>query len=116
MHHVGHTRVYAREVIKCSLELSATAVILVHSHPSSDPTPSLADIRMTKEIQLAAKSPSAISVQHPFARSGCLQSCDAECAKYRLKRNVGFRSIDKVQRMTELGRSAPSGDLLTVLP
>lgn len=42
----------------------------------------------------------------PSHGSGCLQSCDAECAKYRFKRNVGFRPIDKVQRMTELGRTS----------
>jgi hypothetical protein len=40
---VNHTPVYAREVVKRALELHATAVILVHSHPSGDPTPSRAD-------------------------------------------------------------------------
>jgi DNA repair protein RadC len=47
---VDHTPVYPREVIKRALELSATAVILVHNHPSGDPTPSSADIEMTKAI------------------------------------------------------------------
>ncbi len=47
---VDHTPVYPREVIKRALELSATAVILVHNHPSGDPTPSSADIHMTKAI------------------------------------------------------------------
>jgi DNA repair protein RadC len=47
---VDHTPVYPREVIKRALELSATAIILVHNHPSGDPTPSQADIRMTKAI------------------------------------------------------------------
>jgi len=47
---VDHTPVYPREVIKRSLELSATAVILVHNHPSGDPTPSRADVDMTKQI------------------------------------------------------------------
>jgi DNA repair protein RadC len=47
---VDHTPVYPREVIKRALELSATALILVHNHPSGDPTPSQADIRMTKAI------------------------------------------------------------------
>jgi DNA repair protein RadC len=47
---VDHTPVYPREVIKRALELSATAVILVHNHPSGDPTPSRADIDMTKTI------------------------------------------------------------------
>jgi DNA repair protein RadC len=47
---VDHTPVYTREVIKRALELSSTAIILVHNHPSGDPTPSLADIDMTKKI------------------------------------------------------------------
>ena len=47
---VDHTPVYPREVIKRALELSATAIVLVHNHPSGDPTPSRADIDMTKEI------------------------------------------------------------------
>ena len=47
---VDHTPVYPREVIKRALELSATAIILVHNHPSGDPTPSSADIHMTKAI------------------------------------------------------------------
>ena len=47
---VDHTPVYPREVVKRALELSATAVILVHNHPSGDPTPSRADIQMTRQI------------------------------------------------------------------
>jgi DNA repair protein RadC len=47
---VDHAPVYPREVIKRSLELSACAVILVHNHPSGDPTPSQADIDMTRHI------------------------------------------------------------------
>jgi DNA repair protein RadC len=47
---VDHTPVYVREIIKRALELSATALVLVHNHPSGDPTPSQADITMTKEI------------------------------------------------------------------
>lgn len=52
---VDHTPVYPREVIKRTLELSATALILVHNHPSGDPAPSSADVRMTKEIADIAK-------------------------------------------------------------
>ncbi len=48
---VNHTQVYAREVLKRSLELHATALILVHNHPSGDPQPSKDDIVMTKELQ-----------------------------------------------------------------
>ncbi len=47
---VDHTPVYPREVIKRALELSSTAIILVHNHPSGDPTPSRADIDMTRTI------------------------------------------------------------------
>jgi DNA repair protein RadC len=47
---VDHTPVYPREVIKRALELGASAIVLVHNHPSGDPTPSLADIEMTKKI------------------------------------------------------------------
>lgn len=52
---VDHTPVYVREVIKRALELSASALILVHNHPSGDPTPSRADIDMTRMIVEVAK-------------------------------------------------------------
>lgn len=52
---VDHTPVYPREVIRRSLELSATALILVHNHPSGDPAPSSADVRVTRDIAEAAK-------------------------------------------------------------
>jgi DNA repair protein RadC len=58
---VDHTPVYPREVVKRALELSATAIIMVHNHPSGDPTPSQADIQMTKSI-VAISSPLGISV------------------------------------------------------
>ena len=58
---VDHTPVYPREVIKRALGLSATALILVHNHPSGDPTPSRADIQMTQAIIDIAK-PLGISV------------------------------------------------------
>ena len=51
---VDHTPVYPREVVKRALELAATAIILVHNHPSGDPSPSKADIEMTREIVRAA--------------------------------------------------------------
>jgi DNA repair protein RadC len=53
---VDHTPVYVREVVKRALELSSTAIVLVHNHPSGDPTPSRADIEMTKQIVGAAKN------------------------------------------------------------
>jgi DNA repair protein RadC len=58
---VDHTPVYPREVVKRALELSATAIILVHNHPSGDPTPSRADVQMTQQI-IAVASPLGISV------------------------------------------------------
>jgi DNA repair protein RadC len=50
---IDHVPVYPREVAKRSLELSASAIILVHNHPSGDPTPSQADIDMTMQIEAA---------------------------------------------------------------
>lgn len=53
---VDHAPVYPREIVKRALELSASAMILVHNHPSGDSTPSKADIAMTREIITAAKA------------------------------------------------------------
>ncbi len=52
---MDHTPVYPREVVRRALELSSTALILIHNHPSGDPTPSRADIEMTKTIIDTAK-------------------------------------------------------------
>lgn len=52
---VDHAPVYPREVIRRALEVSASALILVHNHPSGDPTPSRADIEMTRQIVEAAR-------------------------------------------------------------
>jgi len=52
---VDHTPVYPREAIKRALELGATALIMVHNHPSGDPTPSQADIQMTHEVKEAGE-------------------------------------------------------------
>lgn len=52
---VDHTPVYTREVIKRTLELSSTAIILFHNHPSGDPSPSAADVQMTRAIVDVAK-------------------------------------------------------------
>ena len=51
---VDHTPVYPREVVKRALELGASALIMVHNHPSGDPTPSKADVEVTKEVAKAA--------------------------------------------------------------
>jgi DNA repair protein RadC len=53
---VDHTPVYPREIIKRALEVGASSIILVHNHPSGDPTPSKADIAMTREVAGAAKA------------------------------------------------------------
>ena len=58
---IDHTPVYPREIVRRALELSATAIVLVHHHPSGDPTPSSADIRMTQEI-IAISTPMGITV------------------------------------------------------
>ena len=57
---VDHVPVYPREVVKRALELNSAAIILVHNHPSGDPTPSEADIAMTHQIEQAA---SALSIR-----------------------------------------------------
>jgi len=51
---IDHTPVYPREVVKRALDLGAAAMILVHNHPSGDPTPSKADITVTQDIKKAA--------------------------------------------------------------
>ncbi len=68
---VDHTPVYPREVIKRSLELSATALILVHNHPSGDPSPSSADVSMTRAIaEIATPLGIAIHDHVIIGRSG----------------------------------------------
>ena len=53
---VDHVPVYPREVVKRALDLNASALILVHNHPSGDPTPSAADIDMTAQIEAACRT------------------------------------------------------------
>jgi len=53
---VDHAPVYPREVMRRALELSASAVILVHNHPSGDPTPSAADVDMTRQVTEAGRA------------------------------------------------------------
>lgn len=68
---VDHTPVYPREVIKRALELQASAVILVHNHPSGDPQPSKADIDMTRVIKDAMKPLGLVLHDHVvIGRSG----------------------------------------------
>src|SRR5207248_8679470 len=67
---VNHTPVYPREVAKRALELHATALILVHNHPSGDPTPSRDDIAMTEQIRAAAAALSIVLHDHIVVRNG----------------------------------------------
>ncbi|CAH2600364.1 JAB domain-containing protein [Rhodovastum atsumiense] len=67
---VNHTPVYPREVVRRALELHATALILVHNHPSGDPTPSQDDIAMTQEVRVAAGAMSIVLHDHVIIGKG----------------------------------------------
>jgi DNA repair protein RadC len=68
---VDHTPVYPREVVKRALDLGASALILVHNHPSGDPTPSKADIAVTQDIKKAAAPLGVVLHDHVIiARNG----------------------------------------------
>lgn len=67
---VDHTPVYPREVVKRALELNASALIMVHNHPSGDPTPSRADIEMTRKVKDAAAAVSITLHDHVIISRG----------------------------------------------
>ncbi len=67
---VNHTPVYPREVVKRALELHATALILVHNHPSGDPSPSQDDVEMTRKIKEAASALSIVLHDHVIVGNG----------------------------------------------
>lgn len=67
---VNHTPVYPREVVKRALELHATALILVHNHPSGDPTPSRADLEMTRDVGHAAAALAIALHDHVIVGNG----------------------------------------------
>jgi DNA repair protein RadC len=67
---VDHTPVYPREVVKRALELGASAIIIVHNHPSGDPTPSRADIDMTREVREAAEKLGILLHDHVIVSKG----------------------------------------------
>ncbi len=67
---VNHTPVYPREVVRRALELHATAIILVHNHPSGDPRPSTADIEMTHDINAATAALSILLHDHVIIGNG----------------------------------------------
>ena len=67
---VNHTPVYPREVVRRALELHATALILVHNHPSGDPTPSRDDVEMTRLVREAASALSVVLHDHVIVGNG----------------------------------------------
>lgn len=75
---VDHVPVYPREVMRRALELNASAIILVHNHPSGDPTPSEADIVMTESIRSAAEALSIVLHDHIVIGKSCELSFRSE--------------------------------------
>ncbi|MGY6548032.1 MAG: RadC family protein [Roseinatronobacter sp.] len=75
---VDHVPVYPREVMRRALELNASALVLVHNHPSGDPTPSEADITMTGLLQAAAQALSITLHDHIIIGRGCETSLRSE--------------------------------------
>ena len=75
---VNHTPVYPREVVRRALELHATAIILVHNHPSGDPAPSVEDIAMTKQVREAAAALSITVHDHVIIGNGRWMSFRAQ--------------------------------------
>ena len=74
---VDHAPVYPREIMRRALELSASAVILVHNHPSGDPTPSAADIEMTRQVVDAGRALKIAVHDHLVVGSGGVASFKA---------------------------------------
>ncbi|SLN30402.1 hypothetical protein ROA7450_01323 [Roseovarius albus] len=75
---VDHVPVYPREVVKRALHLNASALILVHNHPSGDPTPSDADLAMTQQIRAAAEALNITLHDHIIIGKSCELSFRAE--------------------------------------
>jgi DNA repair protein RadC len=71
---VDHTPLYPREVVKRALELGATALILVHNHPSGDPTPSTADVAITREVMAVAEKLGIVVHDHVVVAQGGARS------------------------------------------
>ena len=71
---VNHTPVYPREVAKRALEVHATAIILVHNHPSGDPTPSPLDLQMTAQVKRALATVDVVLHDHIIVGNGAWQS------------------------------------------
>ena len=75
---VNHTPVYPREVVKRALELHATALLLVHNHPSGDPTPSSDDVEMTRDVKRAAAALGIVLHDHVIIGAGGWKSLRKE--------------------------------------
>ena len=75
---VDHVPVYPREVVKQALHLNASALILVHNHPSGDPTPSQSDIAMTRQVQTATEAMSIVLHDHIIIGKSCELSFRSE--------------------------------------
>ena len=75
---VNHVPVYPREVVKRALETNASALILVHNHPSGDPTPSQADIEMTAKVKAAAEALGLTLHDHIIIGKSTELSCRSE--------------------------------------
>ena len=74
---MDHVPVYPREVAKRALELNASALILVHNHPSGDPTPSEADVAMTRQVELACHAVGVTLHDHVVVGQGRVASLRA---------------------------------------
>jgi len=107
---VDHVPVYPREVIKRALMLNASALILIHNHPSGDPTPSEADLSMTKEIQKGCKYLGLTLHDHIIVGAGTelslralgkLRSCQQTCRRPPSRKRAAVRSLTD-----EAGRAA----------
>ncbi len=75
---VNHTPVYPREVVRRAIELHASALIMVHNHPSGDPRPSAADVAMTREVSQAARALSLTLHDHVIIGNGAWVSLRRE--------------------------------------
>lgn len=75
---VDHVPVYPREVMKRALQLNASALILVHNHPSGDPSPSESDLRMTEQIDRSAQTLGLTLHDHIIIGKSCELSCRSE--------------------------------------
>jgi DNA repair protein RadC len=101
---VDHVPVYPREIVKRALELNASALILVHNHPSGDPTPSRSDIDMTFEIQNAAELLGIVLHDHLVSRQGAR----GELSVRRVSLRPAYSTQTSTRRFTARPQSVSS--------